>query len=92
MKTLKPLRLLGAATFLSVSALAAMAQTTSPAPSSPPAEKPPMVKPEAAPAPQRRRADASPADTSAAAKVTTAPAKPSDDRSQRLVVGWQQGR
>lgn len=52
MRTMKPLRLLGAATFLSVSALAAMAQTTPPAPSSPPAEKPPMTKPQAAPAPQ----------------------------------------
>lgn len=52
MTNLKPLRMLGAAAFLSVSTLAAMAQTTPPAPSSPPAEKPPMNKPEAAPAPQ----------------------------------------
>lgn len=70
MKTLKPLRLLGAATFLSVSALAAMAQSTPPAPSSPPAEKPPMVKPETAPAPQTAPTPA----PQTSPKSTTAPA------------------
>jgi len=49
MPKLKPVRLLGAAALLSVSALAAAAQQT-PAPESlPPAEKPPMAKPEPAP-------------------------------------------
>ena len=70
MKTLKPLRLLGAATFLSVSALAAMAQSTAPAPSSPPAEKPPMVKPETAPLPQTAPTPA----PQTSPKSTTAPA------------------
>jgi len=51
MSNLKPLRLLGAAAFLSVSTLA-MAQSSPPTPSAPPAEKPPMNKPEAAPLPQ----------------------------------------
>ena len=69
MKTLKPLRLLGAATFLSASALAAMAQSTT-EPSSPPAEKPPMVKPETAPAPQTAPTPA----PQTSPKVTTAPA------------------
>jgi hypothetical protein len=69
MRTIKPLRLLGAATLLSVSALAAMAQTTPPAPSSPPAEKPPMNKPDAAPKPQATPAPApAPQKPSAAAK------------------------
>lgn len=45
MHTMKPLRLLGAATLVSVSAFAASAQTTAPAPSAPPAEKPPMNRP-----------------------------------------------
>ena len=70
MKTLKPLHLLGAATFLSVSALAAMAQSTAPAPSSPPAEKPPMVKPETAPLPQTAPTPA----PQTSPKSTTAPA------------------
>jgi len=49
MLILKPVRLLGAAMLLSVSALAAAAQQA-PAPQpSTPAEKPPMVKPEPAP-------------------------------------------
>jgi PRC-barrel domain len=53
MRSLTPLRLFGAATLLSVSTLAAVAQTTPPAPSSPPAETAPMNKPEATtPAPQ----------------------------------------
>ena len=69
MKTLKPLRILGAATLLSVSALAAMAQSTT-APSSPPAEKPPMVKPETAPAPQTAPTPA----PQTSPKVTTGPA------------------
>jgi hypothetical protein len=69
MKTLKPLRMLGAATLLSASALAAMAQTTPPAPSSPPAEKPPMAKPETAPAPQTAPTPA----PQTSPKVTTAP-------------------
>ena len=69
MKTLTPLRLLGAATFLSASALAAMAQSTTEQ-SSPPAEKPPMVKPETAPAPQTAPTPA----PSTSPKVTTAPA------------------
>jgi len=68
MKTLKPLRILGAATLLSVSALAAVAQST--APSSPPAEKPPMVKPETAPAPQTAPTPA----PQTSPKVTTGPA------------------
>jgi PRC-barrel domain len=49
MRTMNPIRLLGAATALSLSALAAVAQTTPPAP---PAEKPPIAKPEAAPGAQ----------------------------------------
>ena len=69
MKTQKPLRILGAATLLSVSALAAMAQSTT-APSSPPAEKPPMVKPETAPAPQTAPTPA----PQTSPKVTTGPA------------------
>jgi PRC-barrel domain len=69
MKTMKPLRLLGAATLLSASALAAVAQTTPPAPSSPPAEKPPMAKPEPAPAPQTAPTPA----PQTSPKVTTAP-------------------
>jgi PRC-barrel domain len=49
MPNLKPVRLLGAAALLSVSALAAAAQQA-PAPQpSTPAEKPPMAKPEPAP-------------------------------------------
>lgn len=52
MRNFTPLRMLGAATFLSVSALAALAQSAPPAPSAPPAEKPPMVKPEPTPVPQ----------------------------------------
>ena len=76
MKTLKPLRILGAATLLSVSALAAMAQST--APSSPPAEKPPMVKPETPPAPQAAPTPAPQAAPTPAPqtspKVTTGPA------------------
>lgn len=67
MKTLKPLRLLGAATFLSVSALAAMAQSTT-EPSSPPAEKPPMAKPDTT-APQTAPTPA----PQTSPKVTTAP-------------------
>jgi sporulation protein YlmC with PRC-barrel domain len=43
-----PIRLLGAAALLSVSALAAAQQTPAPDPS-PPAEKPPMARPESAP-------------------------------------------
>jgi len=70
MKTLKPLRLVGAATLLSVSALAATAQTTAPAPTSPPAEKPPMVKPETAPTPQTAPTPA----PQTSPKSTTAPA------------------
>lgn len=69
MKTLKPLRLLGAASLLSVSALAAMAQSTT-EPSPPPAEKPPMAKPETSPAPQTAPTPA----PQTSPKVTTAPA------------------
>jgi hypothetical protein len=47
MSILKPLRLFGVATLLSVSAVTAWAQTSPQAPTSPPAEKPPMAKPEA---------------------------------------------
>jgi hypothetical protein len=53
MSNVKPLRLLGAATALSLSALAAFAQSTPPAP---PDEKPPLAKPEAAPAPPSTQA------------------------------------
>ena len=89
MKTLKPLRLLGAATFLSVSALAAMAQSTPPAPSSPPAEKPPMAKPDtAAPAPQTAP-DAGTADV--AESDDGAQGRASDGRQEHLIVGRQQG-
>src|SRR5262245_17989864 len=48
MPKLTPIRLLGAAALLSVSALAAAQQTPAPE-ASPPAEKPPMAKPEPAP-------------------------------------------
>ena len=52
MRSLTPLRLFGAATLLSVSTLAAIAQTTPSDQSAPPKETAPMNKPEAAPAPQ----------------------------------------
>lgn len=72
MSNLKPLRLLGAAAFLSVSTLA-LAQT-SPSPSEPPAEKPPMNKP--APAPQ-----------TAPTPAPQAPAKPSAAKTSHPMIG-----
>ena len=70
MRTLKPLRLVGAATLLSVSAFAAFAQSSPPA--STPAEKPPMAKPDAAaPGPQTAPAPSTTPQTPP--KSTTAP-------------------
>lgn len=69
MRTLTPLRLVGAATLLSVSALAAFAQSSPP--SSPPADKPPMAKPDAAPGPQTAPAPSTTPQTPP--KSTTAP-------------------
>ncbi len=68
MSTLKPLRLLGAASALSLFALAAVAQTTPPAPS---AEKPPLAKPEAAPGTQNMPGSAT--DVPKAPKAAAAP-------------------